>query len=291
MRKVKKEEPLEVLENYHFTVTELEKSSAVWPVSAGRDVSQANSRIGPRVVPYFYLIFVLEGQGEYIYKQKKYVLRKSDMFCLFPHVVHEYHIDKDTPLHKMWVALEGPQAVQLLERVGIKSCTPHVPNASNEGVLNLLRSLFEFGNHSDKRDFDLCRLIILHKIFEELSRNTPDALRNAVCSDYWLQQAKEYIERHYTDRLTIEQIADYVHVNRAYFSRKFNQAFGISPAKYLLQLKIEESKQLLVNTGYNLSIIAQSIGYTDMFTFSKVFKKATGVSPREYRLLKQSERI
>jgi transcriptional regulator GlxA family with amidase domain len=89
----------------------------------------------------------------------------------------------------------------------------------------------------------------------------------------------------------VEQIADYVHITRTHFTRRFHQEFGIPPAKYLQQLKIKEAKRLLEHTSHNLSIIAQSIGYLYTFTFSKMFKKIAGIPPRDYRLLKQAEGI
>ncbi|MBT2760301.1 AraC family transcriptional regulator [Paenibacillus sp. ISL-20] len=277
--------------NYYFKITEFEQSSAVWPVSMGKDESKANSQIGPKIVPYYYMIFVLEGQGEFIYKQKKFALRKSDMFCLFPQIVHEYHVDKDHPLQKVWIAFEGPQALRILEQMGIKSCTPYIENALRDDVLNHIQSLFELANQADQSDFDLSRLIVFHKIIEELSARTSDASRNIVCSDYWLHLGREYMQRHYMDHLNVEQIADYLHVTRAHFTRRFHQEFGVPPAKYLQQLKIKEAKRLLEHTNHNLSIIAQSIGYLDTFTFSKMFKKIAGIPPRDYRLLKKAEGI
>ncbi|GAB7055644.1 MULTISPECIES: helix-turn-helix domain-containing protein [unclassified Paenibacillus] len=281
-----KTEPFDVCKNHYFNVTELEKSSAVWPVSIGVDELEINHRIGPKMVPYFYMIFVLEGQGELIYKQKKYVLHKSDMFCLFPQVVYEYRTGKDEPLRKVWIAFEGPQSLRLLERIGIKSCSPYAANVLHDGVLNHIRSLFELANDADQSDSDLSRLITCYRIFEVISRRTSDTSRQLVCPDYWLQQGKEYMERHYSDHLSVEQVADYVHVTRAHFSRRFHQEFGVPPAKYLQLLKIKEAKRLLEQTDHNLSIIAQTIGCPDVFTFSKMFKKTEGISPREYRLLK-----
>ncbi|MET3207456.1 UNVERIFIED_CONTAM: AraC-like DNA-binding protein [Paenibacillus sp. PvR008] len=59
-------------------------------------------------------------------------------------------------------------------------------------------------------------------------------------------------------------------------------------AKYLQNLKIDEAKRLPEQTTYNLSIIAQSIGYTNMSTFSKAFKKTAGIPPREHRFRHQA---
>ncbi|WP_342418040.1 AraC family transcriptional regulator [Paenibacillus sp. FSL R10-2782] len=288
VKRVKNEDHFDIVEDHYFTATELEKSSAIWPVRLGMDISKTSCHVGPKVVPYFYLIFVLDGQAEFIYKQKKYHVQKSDLFCFFPHLAHEYYTEQESPLQKVWIGFEGPQSLSLLERIGIKPCTPFLANAVSGEVTRLISNLFSIVNDNSRRDSDLSRLITLHQIFEELSRNTSDTMRNYVCSDYWLQQGKDYIDMHYCDRITIEQIAEHVGVDRAHFSRKFHSTFLISPAKYLQNLKIDEAKRLLEQTTYNLSIIAQSIGYTDMSTFSKAFKKTVGIPPREHRFRHQA---
>ncbi|WP_068497947.1 helix-turn-helix domain-containing protein [Paenibacillus kribbensis] len=288
MKKVKNEDHFDIVEDHYFTATELEKSSAIWPVRLGMDISKTSCHVGPKAVPYFYFIFVLEGQAEFIYQHKSQRVQKSDLFCFFPHHAHEYYTDQANPLQKVWIAFEGPKSLALLERIGIKPSSPFMANAVSEEILELISNLFSIVHDSNRQGSDLARLITLHQIFEELSRNTSDALRSFVGSDYWLQQGKDYIDMHYCDRITIEQIAEHVGVDRAHFSRKFHSTFLISPAKYLQNLKIDEAKRLLEQTTYNLSIIAQSIGYTDLSTFSKAFKKTAGIPPREYRFRHQS---
>ncbi|ASR45255.1 AraC family transcriptional regulator [Paenibacillus kribbensis] len=288
MKKVKNEDHFDIVEDHYFTATELEKSSAIWPVRLGMDISKTSCHVGPKAVPYFYFIFVLEGQAEFIYQHKSQRVQKSDLFCFFPHHAHEYYTDQANPLQKVWIAFEGPESLALLERIGIKPSAPFIANAVNGKIFELISNLFSIVNDSNRQGSDLARLITLHQIFEELSRNTSDALRSLAGSDYWLQQGKDYIDMHYCDRITIEQIAEHVGVDRAHFSRKFHSTFLISPAKYLQNLKINEAKRLLDQTTYNLSIIAQSIGYTDLSTFSKAFKKTAGIPPREYRFRHQS---
>ena len=288
MKKAKNEDHFDIVEDHYFTATELEKSSAIWPVRLGMDISKTSCHVGPKAVPYFYFIFVLEGQAEFIYQHKRYRVQKSDLFCFFPHHAHEYYTDRENPLQKVWITFEGPKSLALLERIGIKPSSPFMANAVSKEILELISNLFSIVHDSNKQGSDLARLITLHQIFEELSRNTSDMLRSLAGSDYWLQQGKDYIDMHYCDRFTIEQIAEHVGVDRAHFSRKFHSTFLVSPAKYLQNLKIDEAKRLLEQTTYNLSIIAQSIGYTDLSTFSKAFKKTAGIPPREYRFRHQS---
>lgn len=83
MKRAKNEDHFDIVEDHYFTATELEKSSAIWPVRLGMDISKTSCHVGPKAVPYFYLIFVLEGQAEFIYKQQKYRAQKSDLFCFF----------------------------------------------------------------------------------------------------------------------------------------------------------------------------------------------------------------
>lgn len=283
MRKDARNDDFVTLERRCFSVSELEKSSAVWPVQMGIDLMKSRRRAGPASVPHFCLVLILEGQGELISRQQTYPLEPEAMLCLFPQEAHEYYAVGDQPIRQAWIAFEGPQAYRMLEKIGLKPCKPAVSRALNDKVMELFGRLMELADGCAGKNADLSRIIVFHMLFEELSRSMSASALARVCSDSWLLQGKEYIEAHYLERITVESIADYVKVDRAHFTRKFHQEFGITPAKYLQELRIREARRLLERTDLNLSSIAQSIGYTDMFTFSKAFKKLTGLSPREYR--------
>ena len=98
-----------------------------------------------------------------------------------------------------------------------------------------------------------------------------------------IQAAVEYMLQNYTDcDLTIKQLADKAFVSEVYFRKLFKQAYGTSPQKYLIQLRIHNAT-LLISTGYYaLKEVAFQCGYRDYKYFSVEFKKVTGLSPSEY---------
>lgn len=97
------------------------------------------------------------------------------------------------------------------------------------------------------------------------------------------KKAIRYISKNFTKNLTLDMVADHVHLNPAYFSTLFKQSTGSSFKEYLNMVRIEESKRLLANTEHSIIDIALATGFEDQSYFSKVFKKYTGLTPKQYR--------
>lgn len=98
-----------------------------------------------------------------------------------------------------------------------------------------------------------------------------------------IREAMQYISVHYMDKLTLEEVADFVHLSASYFSTLFKDMCGSSFKEYLNMIRVEESKRLLTNTEYSVMDIAIATGFSDQNYFTKVFKKFTGLTPTEFR--------
>ena len=97
-----------------------------------------------------------------------------------------------------------------------------------------------------------------------------------------IKKAIRYISQNFSRNLTLDEVADHVHLNSAYFSTLFKQSTGSSFKEYLNMVRIEESKRLLSNTDYSIIDISLATGFEDQSYFSKVFKKYTGLTPKQY---------
>ncbi len=93
----------------------------------------------------------------------------------------------------------------------------------------------------------------------------------------------QYMHQNYTEKITLQEIADYVSLSPTYFSRIFNEEMNCTVSTYINTLRVNQAKSLLKNTRYNLVDIAGIAGFEDQSYFSRVFKSITGMTPGTYR--------
>lgn len=106
-------------------------------------------------------------------------------------------------------------------------------------------------------------------------------LDNGRSRPIWLVIA--YIQEHYNEKITLEDLARCADRNPQYISAVFSRECGISISEYITSLRVEEAKKLLRSTTMPISQIAQQVGYQDPKYFSRIFRKETGFYPRAYR--------
>ncbi len=93
----------------------------------------------------------------------------------------------------------------------------------------------------------------------------------------------EYIQAHYREELSLQDIAKRFFVSREYVSRKFKQELGVNFSEYIVSVRLQKAKELLVNPRLTIARVAEMVGFHDEKYFSKVFKKQEGQTPKAYR--------
>ena len=93
----------------------------------------------------------------------------------------------------------------------------------------------------------------------------------------------QYLQEHYFEKVSLDEVARQVYLSPAYFSKIFKEEMHISFKNYLNSLRIDKSKGLLLNGEVPLIEIADMVGYGDQSYFTKVFKRVTGISPGKFR--------
>lgn len=94
--------------------------------------------------------------------------------------------------------------------------------------------------------------------------------------------AVEYISQHYNESITNDTLAAVAGMSTVYFRKLFTTVVGVSPIAYARKLRIKKAKEMLKSDYGTLSDIALSLGYPDLYDFSRDFKKHTGVAPSKY---------
>ena len=100
-----------------------------------------------------------------------------------------------------------------------------------------------------------------------------------------IRLAKQYINENYSREINLERVSALVGFNPAYFSALFKKETGENFMEYVIKVRVQNAKTLLIQTDFEIFEIAEKVGYMDLKYFSKLFKKRTGLSPSEFRKL------
>jgi transcriptional regulator GlxA family with amidase domain len=91
------------------------------------------------------------------------------------------------------------------------------------------------------------------------------------------------MEQRYAEPLTLEQLAREGHLSERSLHRSFHQALGCSPMEYLTRIRLQRAQELLKRSGATVTEVAHSVGFSDSSYFSRKFRQAVGVSPRDWQ--------
>jgi YesN/AraC family two-component response regulator len=98
-----------------------------------------------------------------------------------------------------------------------------------------------------------------------------------------ISTAIKYIEKNYSNNLSLEEVAKYINMNTSYFSNTFKKETGVYFSDFLQKIRVEKSKGLLVQPQHKIYEIAEKVGFMDEKYYFKIFKKLTGITPNQYR--------
>jgi len=98
-----------------------------------------------------------------------------------------------------------------------------------------------------------------------------------------IAKVKNFAERNWDKKVSLKDAAQAVYLSPKYLSRLFKESTGIEFSEYKLGIKIKRAKELLLSTGYNIDQIADKVGYQNIESFIRIFKKLTGSTPSAYR--------
>ncbi len=158
----------------------------------------------------------------------------------------------------------------------------------------LLRELFAYIAHWAKRFYRGRQNHDRQKVVESVLRALlPDSRLSATPTITLSDQIHEFMVTHLHRGLTLKELSEFLGYSEKYCSDFFIVRMGEPFSVYLKELRLQTAKLLLKNSEQNLTEIAQAIGFQDQFSFSRFFKKATGMSPRQFRatLLRSGSRI
>ncbi len=232
------------------------------------------------------LFLVTGGRGQFFAKGLQFPVQKNDLVVINPLVEHTEFSLESSPLEYIVLGIEGLQFSQGDQPF---NTPPFIHIAHNAGsITGKVRKYMELlleEIHSKGSDHDsLCQNLLNIILILILRYKKIDlAITSAKNTSSECAAAKTYIDEHFKESITLEDLAGLLHQNKYYLAHSFKDAFGISPIRYLVERRIEESKRLLADTDHSIGEIASIAGFASASNFSQVFRRVTNTTPGEYR--------
>lgn len=234
---------------------------------------------GPGARDHYLLHYVLSGRGRYECNGKTFELEAGEAFLAYPDMPILYSADQTDPWEYYWVGFSGPAAPLLLARTLFTPQCPVVRPGAGEQLRQGLLDIYK------ARGADYAHAVrmagYLQTVLGGLMEGAFQPMQASLAS--YAHRAAALLQQNYALSVSVDEIARQVGVSRSYLYRAFQSQFGCSPSTYLTRYRIQRAKQLLRHSGWTVSVIASSSGFEDPLYFSRVFHKATGLSPTEYR--------
>ncbi len=233
------------------------------PMLFGYENCEKSHYFGPAVRTHWLIHFVVSGFGFYKIADRQYNVGPGEMFVIPPYEETFYKADGEKPWSYIWIGFTSDEKlpVQL-------SDTIRCPQAL--GIFNSMKKCSEIS--SGRSAFLTARLWDLFSLLLSDEKSDED----------YIEKALDCIHSEYMTPITVEQIARRLNLDRSYFSVLFKKKTGVSPKQYLLNYRMSIAASLITENCKSVSVAACSVGYTDIYNFSKMFKRCYGMSPSEY---------
>lgn len=209
----------------------------------------------------------------------------GDLFLIPAHTPHSFHLTESRYAEKSWCHFELKRGTaDFFENYVVPPCL-HVEDTAlmNELFRRLLSS-----NHLAPELQELVSTSAICSIVEYYLQHT-NVVEREVADDR-IHAVITYIEQHYAEPLTLEQLAKFANYSPNHLGKRFKDTTGYPPMRYLSNVRIERAKLLLQGANDPISVIMEKTGFTDAAYFSKSFKKVIGYSPQKFRKLHRSSR-
>lgn len=249
---------------------------------------------------FYEIIYVLEGGYSSMLENQTYHMKKGDFLLIDCNVMHKYHfIEKKHDSSRriiVWVTREMLRELSGEEmdlsacfREG-HSCAYHFPIYYEEMLRGYLLKLAmeelpDVPEPAAKQVLDRGYLTLFFVYLNTLcGRQEYGFSQEDMVFHPMVEQVAEYIEQHIRQAITVEDLADHVHMSKYYFLRKFKEQTGVTVHNFVLNKRLIRAREEIAR-GKNLTEVWQNAGFSDYSSFLRNFKKAFSVSPGKYREL------
>ena len=241
------------------------------------------------------MAFILSGTGRYLVEGEQITVQEGDLLLFNAGVRHQafYCPDATVPATEFFVGFSDVQfqglAVNIVPLPG-GTCILHTEGELRRKLFRICAAMQEEKEVCREGRYYMLKaylvqmlLLVLREQCEPVERFKGYAFESAN-KRYVVEQILNYFENHYSEKISLDQIAENMYLSPFYVSKIFKSETGNPPIRHLIDIRLKKAKEILED-GWEGSIqeVAAAVGYDDAYHFSKLFKKRYGISPSQAR--------
>lgn len=235
---------------------------------------------GPGIRDHYLIHYVIKGKGKFIINKQEYLIGSKQGFLITPDTISFYQADKNEPWLYVWLGFNGLLAETYLKRIGLNKNNPVFYYKGKE-LEEIIRKMIAIKEINSTNQMILTGY--LYHFLAYINKAQEQKKPKHISRNKYIKLALDYITHNYSRKISIEEISEYIGLDRTYFYTIFKKEMGVSPQKFLIKFRINQACKLMKNTDLSIAEISRSVGYQDPLYFSKLFKKEKGLSPSNYR--------
>lgn len=272
------------VDSVFYTPDETELASSLYLTWAGHRICKPDHSIGPRVLPNYKMVLVVEGSGFFRLNGQDQLIRTGDLFFCFPDVLHYYFANAADPWTIKWFSFNGNNCEQIVSSFGATPEEPIFTGCMTRQLLDHMNGIIEGLKHNNIHTYAATGYSYL--LFDELMsirNNKGFSSEHDVAENELLDRIMRFVRLNYANSLSVDVVAAHFNYSRSFISHFFKQHAGISLPQFVNKLRIRRACELLNQTDMSNEQIALSIGYSDTLYFIKVFKNQMQMTPQKFR--------
>lgn len=236
--------------------------------------------VGPRIRPYHMIHFVSEGEGFLQINQKNFSLKAGDIFLIPADKISYYEASEKNAWTYSWINFLGIQSENYLRQIMQSSKEKFILHFEDVSKYTaIIQEILEL--EGSPTYLHLMGNSLLLKILSYLLNEinfSEKFLKTSPADDL-----KFFLDMNYAEKFQLKDVAKKLGFHQNYLTRIFLERYKVTPKKYLTDLKLKKSCNLLTSTNLPVNLIANALGFDDALAFSKKFHEVYKISPSEFR--------